>query len=125
MDGVTYNLRVRFETITRSFRIEDGQNAGSMLSGLYKRDLVGTFYDYSMEIEPDPLHPSDYDAFYQEISAPVDSHTITLPYGQSTITFDAMVTYGNDVYRGITAGRKRWNGLQVTFTSIEPLREPV
>ena len=61
MDGTTYNLRVQYETIGRSFRLEDGENAGKMISGLYERDLVGTYYDYSMSVEPEPGSKADYD----------------------------------------------------------------
>ena len=70
MDDVTYHLRARYETISRSFRIKDGENAGDMLSGLYRRDMVGTYYDYEIQVEPDPQYPLDYDNFYQAISAP-------------------------------------------------------
>lgn len=124
MDGVTYRLRVRYDTMGRSFRIADGENAGDMLSGRYKRDLIGTYYDYSMEVEPDPAAPQDYDSFFDAISAPVDSHSLTLPYGQSTITFDAMVTEGDDLYKGMVAGMRRWGGLQVQFTAQKPQKEP-
>lgn len=124
MDGTTYRLRVKFETLGRSFRVEDGDNAGDMLSGLYKRDVIGTYYDYSMEVEPDPQYPGDYDSFFEAITAPVDSHSLTLPYGQSTITFDAMVTSGSDLYRGQVAGFNRWGSLQVQFTAQKPQREP-
>ena len=124
MDGVTYRLRVRYETLGRNFHLDDGENADYMLSGLYKRDLLGTYYDYSMEIEPDPMYPADYDSFFEAITAPVDSHSLTLPYGQGTITFDAMVTSGSDLYRGQVAGSNRWGGLQVQFTAQKPQREP-
>lgn len=124
MDGVAYRLFVRYESLGRSFRLEDGDNAGKMLSGYQKRDLIGTYYDYSMQVEPDPAAPGDYDAFFDAISAPVDSHSLTLPYGQSTITFDAMVTSGDDAYQGKVAGRQRWGGLQVQFTAQAPQKEP-
>lgn len=124
MDGVTYRLRVRYETLGRNFHLDDGENSDYMLSGLYKRDLLGTYYDYAMEVEPDPQYPRDYDSFFEAITAPVDSHSLTLPYGQSTITFDAMVTSGSDLYRGQVAGFNRWGGLQVQFTAQKPQREP-
>ena len=124
MDGTTYRLNVRYETLGRSFRLSEGQNAGGMLSGDYTRDLVGTYYDYAMQVEPDPRFPADYDAFFEAISAPIPSHSLTLSYGQSTITFDAMVSEGEDGYRGESAGRKRWGGLQVQFTAKKPQRTP-
>lgn len=124
LDGVTYNLRVTYETLRRSFRIEDGDNAGNMLSGYYQRDVIGTYYDYEMTVEADPNDPATYDRFYEAISAPVNSHEITLPYGQGTITYNAMVTEGEDYYRGSVGGKKRWGMLRVLFTAIEVKREP-
>ena len=124
MDGMTYDLRVQYETIGRSFRLEDGENAGKMISGLYERDLVGTYYDYSMSVEPEPGSEADYDVFYEAISAPVQSHSITMPYGQGTMTFDAMVYKGTDLYRGMVAGQRKWAGLQVTFSAKGPQRTP-
>lgn len=62
--------------------------------------------------------------FSRQSAPPVDSHSITVPYGQGTITFDAMVTAGNDRFRGRVGQQQRWKGLQVQFTAIKPQREP-
>ena len=125
MDGTTYRLRVKFKTLGRSFRVEDGDNAGDMLSGLYKRDVIGTYYDYAMEVEPDPAAPEEYDEFFVAISAPVESHSITVPYGQGTMTYDAMISYGEDTQRDKIGGVTRWTGLTVTFSAQKPQRRPV
>lgn len=124
MDGRTYRVRVKFNSRARSFRIPDGPNAGEMLSGRRERDIGGTFYDYAMSVEPNPQYLAEYDSFFEAISAPVPSHSITMPYGQSTITFDAMVTEGGDTDKGHMAGWQRWGGLTVFFESIRPVRYP-
>jgi len=124
MDGVTYKVRVKVNTLRRSFHIDDGDNAGTLMSGRYARDIVGTYYDYSMEVEPDPSSPGDYDAFYTAISAPVDSHMISVPFGQETMQFEAMVTSGSDQKKDRVGGITRWTGLSVNFTAIEPKRVP-
>ena len=124
MDGVTYQVRVKLGSLEQSFRVEDGDNAGKAMSGREIRDVVGTYYDYSMEVEPDPGHRADYDAFFRAISAPVDSHTITLPDGQGTMTFEAMVTSGRHIHKDRVGGVTRWTELTVEFTAIEPQRVP-
>lgn len=124
MDGTTYRVRVVFDSMRRSFELREGPNAGDMLSGRHERDLLGTGYGYTMQVEPDPAYPEDYDAFYEAISAPVDSHQITLPYGQTTITYEAMVESGRDTYAGILGGKKRWKGLQINYRPIELQRTP-
>lgn len=124
MDGTTYRVRIVYDTLVRSFELLEGVNAGEMLSGRHERDLLGTGYTYQMQVEPDPRYPTDYDAFFEAISAPVDSHTIIMPYGQTTITYEAMVESGQDTYRGIVSGRTRWRGLTVQYRYIEPQRVP-
>ena len=124
MDGTTYRVRIVYDTLIRSFELLEGVNAGEMLSGRHERDLLGTGYTYQMQVEPDPRYPTDYDAFFDAISAPVDSHTIIMPYGQTTITYEAMVESGQDTYRGIVSGRTRWRGLTVQYRYIEPQRVP-
>lgn len=124
MDGTTYRVRIVYDTLIRSFELLEGVNAGEMLSGRHERDLLGTGYTYQMQVEPDPRYPTDYDAFFEAISAPVDSHTIIMPYGQTTITYEAMVESGQDTYRGIVSGRTRWRGLTVQYRYIEPQRVP-
>lgn len=124
MDGTTYRVRIVYDTLIRSFELLEGVNAGEMLSGRHERDLLGTGYTYQMQVEPDPRYPTDYDAFFEAISAPVDSHTIIMPYGQSSITYEAMVESGQDTYQGTVAGQTKWRGLTVQYRYIEPQRVP-
>lgn len=124
MDGVTYRVRVVYDTMKRSFELVEGKNAGTMLSGRDERDLLGTKYGYVMAIEPDPAYPQEYDKFYEAISAPVDTHQITLPYGQSTITYEAKIENGTDTWGGKLGGSNRWKGLTVNYKPIEPQRVP-
>lgn len=124
LDGVTYRVRVKMPTLTRSFRIEEGERSGTVKSGDYFRDITGTYYDYAMEVEPDPAHPEEYDAFYEAISAPEESHTITVPYGQGTMTYEAMVSSGTDNQKDKVGGVTRWTGLSVSFKARKPQRRP-
>lgn len=122
MDGKLYHVRVIYNTMNRSFALENGVNEDYMLSGYHERDLRGTRYSYEMGIEPHPLYQKDYDDFFDEISAPVDSHTVTLPYGQGVVTFDAEIESGDDTWKGRLAGVDRWSGLKVKFIPISPQR---
>lgn len=118
MDGTTYRVRIVYDTLQRAFQLFEGDNADYMLSGRYERDLIGTNYTYQMAIEPDEKHQADYDAFFDAISDPQNYHTITVPYGQSTLTYQAMVLEGSDTFKGFLSGVKQWGGLVVTFKPI-------
>lgn len=124
MDGKTYRVRVIFPSVEETARLEDGVNAGNMLSGRRERDLVGTYYDHTLSVEPDPRYPRDYDQFFDDITAPVPAHTITMPHGHGTVTYEAMVYSARHVANGVIAGVRRWRGLQVSFQGIRPVRTP-
>lgn len=124
MDGTLYRVRVVYNTMERSFSLQSGENEGYMLSGRHERDLLGTGYAYEMAIEPDPADPEAYDQFYEAVSAPVDSHQITMPYGQTTISFQAEISGGKDTWAGRLAGVNRWTGLKIKFSPISLQRVP-
>ena len=125
MDGKQYRVRVKLQSLTRSFRIEDSEHSAMVKSGEMKRDIIGTYYDYTMEVEPDPAALEDYDAFFEVISAPVESHSITVPYAQGTMTYDAMVYSGRDTKKGRLGGINRWGTMEIQFKAKKPQRRPV
>ena len=121
LDGVTYST-LHVMKLTRNFSVLDGPNAGRMMDGSMTRDIIGTFYNYSVEIDPDAASRSDYDSFFEAISAPVDSHTLVVPYAQSTLTFQAYVTNGQDELTVMELMANRWENLSFNFIAMAPQR---
>lgn len=122
VDNVTYRVLVEYDTLKRSFDLMEGSNSGTAITGRSIRDIIGTAYTYSMTVLADPNYPTDYDSFYYKISEPVDYHTITLPFGQSTLTFEAKIISGNDVYKGFYGDYKRWDQMEIKFQPMQPQR---
>lgn len=122
VDGIVYRVRIKYESLTRSFTIVEGPNGGTAITARAIRDIKGTSYPYEMQVEPDPRYPDDYDAFFETISAPVESHMVELPYGAGSIKCEMMVLSGGDVYAGRRMGRNAWKGLKVQFQPITPQR---
>lgn len=122
VDGVEYRVRVVYESLSRSFSIVEGPNGGTAITARTIRDIIGTKYDYEMRVEPDLRYPEDYDAFYEVISAPVESHMVEMPYGSGVMKFEAMIVSGEDTYAGILVNRNAWKGLRVQFKPILPQR---
>lgn len=112
---------VGVESLKRSFRIPDGQNAGDMLSGDYERDLVGTYYDYDLVITTSDLTDNEYDALFEVLSAPVNSHMVEMPYGMSSLTFEAMIESGGDELIPMDDGTW-WGNLSVSIRAKKPQR---
>lgn len=124
MDGIQYRVRTVYRSREEAFELISGRNTGKSLNSREIRDLQGTAYSYMLSVEPDPQYWADYNAFWSAISAPVDTHSITMPSGDSTITFDAMILSGKHTDMGVTAGHRRYSGLTVQFIPIEPQRRP-
>lgn len=120
VDGIEYHVNLKYATLVRSFTILEGNNKGDALTGRTVRDIIGTRYDYELAIEQDEDNPADYDRFYEVISSPVDTHVVTFPYGQTTLTYECMIEEGSDTYMGTYGGTELWEGLVIRFTAIEP-----
>lgn len=125
IDGLS--LRLWVTAVKRQFKVTDGENSGRVKSLKMYRDIEGTFYNYTLEIDSLRSNKADYDTFYEMISAPVESHRLTFPYAQRTLTFEAYVTSGEDnlkIEKTPNGRENRWSGLSINFIAMEPQRRP-
>lgn len=122
IDGKVYNVSVL--SLKRKGAVLDGKNVGRVLSGRMERDIIGTYYNYDLSFGTSLLSPADYDAMYEVLTAPVNYHTITVPYGQAMKTFEAYVANASDTLRRMKDGYNHWGDLTITFTAMEPARTP-
>lgn len=121
IDGI--QLRINITKLERGFSVTDTENSGRLQDYSMHRDVAGTFYNYTLEIQPDNNHRADYDTLYNIVSAPVVSHRLVLPYNQETLEFDAYVTQGRDSLKRIN-GKNLWSGLSLNFVAMKPQRRP-
>ena len=123
IDGRYYNIFIPQGGIQRSFSIADTDNAGRNVQGEMIRDIVGTYYNYTVAFNTKYLNYEEYDDLFETLSAPVDYHTITAPYGQQTLTFTAYVTNGADALTRVDSqGNRLWGGLSINFIAMSPAR---
>lgn len=122
IDGRYFNISIPQNGIKRSFSIMDSDNAGRNIEGEMIRDIIGTYYNYTILFETKNLSNMEYDELYEILSAPVDYHIITVPYGQTTMTFKAYVTNGDDNISVVTSKGNKWTGLSINFIAISPAR---
>ena len=120
IDGTSFDVGVSY--IKRKALIEDGPNAGESKRGDWIRDVYGTFYDYILAFDTSAgLTRTDYDTLYSVITAPVEFHTLVVPYGQSTLTFYAGITGAEDNVILMDDGTV-WGNLSITFRAKAPQR---
>lgn len=123
VDGVQYP-NVSVLSLKRNFAVLDGPNAGRVMDGSTKRDIIGTYYNYSMELDSSYSDLEEYDNLYEVISSPQDSHNIVVPYGQGTLTFEAYVANGDDYLIHKREDFNKWNNLRINFVAMKPQRRP-
>ena len=120
IDGASFDVGVEY--IKRQARIEDGPNAGNSKRGDWIRDVYGTYYDYILAFDTSAgLSRVDYDTLYSILTAPVEFHTLVVPYGQSTLTFAAGITGAEDNVILMDDGTV-WGNLSITFRAKSPQR---
>lgn len=120
IDGVVYDVTVK--KFGRNFNALDTKNTNRTLDGVMHRDVIGTYYNYSMEIDTSKLNVVEYDELYEVISSPDEKHNVTFPYGQGMYTFDAYITNGSDELITMKDGMNLWGNLKFNIIAMSPKR---
>lgn len=118
MDGVVYNVHV--ESLTRKFSVNDTDKSGRTLDGSMYRDIVGTFYNYELQVSRKGNDTEALDALWEAISQPVNSHVCTFPYNQTTLTQRMYVTSGEQSLKLLDPQKTYWNGLKISYIAMTP-----
>lgn len=120
IDGNRFEIGIIKITRNASMKSE---NIGTTMDLRKHYDVKGTYYDYEVEFYTKNMNVADYDALYELLTTPQESHTVTLPYAQSTITFDAHVKVAKDSIKSRTRTKTKWGGFKVTFEALTPQKE--
>ena len=120
IDNNTYNVGIIKITRKASQNME---SLGTTLDLRKHYDIRGTYYDYDVELATSKMRVTDYDNLYEVLTTPQESHTVTMPYGQGTITFEARVSVANDILVKSFNNFKKWGTLKVTFEALTPQKE--
>lgn len=123
MDGKAYAGANVLE-LRRNFAVLDSDLSGRVKSGRMVRDIIGTYYNYTITINTGKMTPSVRTAFYEAISAPVESHVMVFPYNDTTLSQEMYITSGEDSLRILQDGTCDWGDLSLTYTAMEPKRVP-
>lgn len=120
IDNNNYDVGVIKITRKASQRIE---NLGTTMDLRKHYDIKGTYYDYEVEFGTRNMSLNDYDSLYEALTTPQESHIVTVPYGQSTLTFECRVSVASDTLIKSFSNFKKWGTLKVTFEALTPQKE--
>lgn len=123
VDGRAYNIRIL--ELKRKFAVTDTENSGRTADYAMHRDIIGTFYNYTLKVAPISNDMNSYNQFYEAVSNPSKaSHDITVPFGDGSLTFKAYVTQGEDDLT-VVNNKNYWGlneGMTVNFIAMDPQR---
>lgn len=120
IDDVTYKVGIIKITRTASQKLE---SLGTTLDLRKHYDVKGTYYDYEVELATNNLDVGTYDELYEVLTNPQESHVVTMPYGQSSITFEARVSVASDSLVKNYNIFKKWGSIKVKFEALAPQKE--
>lgn len=119
MDGVSYNVSVT--SLVRKFSVMDTDKSGRTQNGRMYRDIIGTFYNYTMTIREHDSDAAALEEFWSAISDPTKtSHVCQFPYGQKTLTQEMYVTSGEQALERMEKEKNHWGELSVNFIAMGP-----
>jgi len=126
IDGVSYDVG-EIEMSRDAAIIYDPATQGIMLDFSEVDDAVATKYVWSFTVEPkrgsDDLYSRlQYDAFYDDITAPKSIRTVEMPFGQGSVIFQAKIKAAGDYLKKSFGGANKWGGLKVSFYPVKPQR---
>lgn len=116
IDGEEFNVGII--NISRKGTIEK-ETIGQTQDGVSHFNTIGTRYDYEVTFATKKMNVAEYDRLYEVLTSPVDTHYVTMPYGQTTISFNASVTSANDSIVANFNNFRRWSELKISFDSAE------
>lgn len=118
IDGVTF--RVPVVKLERQAEFLD-KYAERVQSGELKRELIGVYYNYSLEfgLESDK---EAYNALWQKLTEPQEFHQVTLPDNMGAYTFTAYVASVKDAIIYVQGDRRMMEGLTCDFIAKSPAR---
>lgn len=118
MDDIAYNVSVT--ALTRKFSVIDTEKSGRTQDGGMYRDIIGTFYNYTMTIQEQGGDHASLEAFWEAVSSPKDSHVCVFPYGQNTLTQKMYVTSGEQGLFLMQNNRNHWGEITLNFIAMDP-----
>lgn len=119
MDGKSYNVSVT--SLTRKFSVMDTDKSGRTQDGKMYRDIIGTFYNYTMTVKERDGDAAALESFWAAISDHTQkSHVCEFPYGQKTLIQEMYVTSGDQQLKLMENNKNHWGELTVNFIAMGP-----
>lgn len=120
IDNIEYKANWA-DDFKRKFEIINGDNSGRLQGNkdMYL-EYVGTFFNFEGTIIQGKNCTNDeWDELLMVLANPINDHTVTIPFNQSTMTWQFYISSGEQGLIKVTDDGNRWaRTIQVTLTSM-------
>lgn len=90
------------------------------------RELIGVYYNYTLTVgDSSDFGETDYDAFWDKMTEPVEFHNISIPTKTGYYVFKAYISSVSDEYKKILDNEAEFTGFTCKFTAQKPARRPL
>lgn len=88
-------------------------------------ELIGVYYNYTLTAgTSSDFGNTDYDAFWDKMTEPVEFHDISIPTKKGYYTFRGYISSVSDEYKKILDNEAEFTGFTCKFTAKSPARTP-
>lgn len=93
--------------------------------GVLQRELIGVYYNYTLTVgTSSDFGDTNYDAFWDKMTEPVEFHQISVPTNNGYYTFTGYISSVSDEYEKILDNEATFTGFTCKFTAQSPARTP-
>ena len=122
VDGIHFDIPM--VSLKRSADFLD-KFAERVETGDLERELIGVYYNYTLTVgSSTAFGKTDYDAFWDKMTEPVEFHEISIPTKNGYYTFTGYISYVSDEYKKILGNKEEFTGFTCKFTAKSPARTP-
>ena len=94
-------------------------------TGELKRELIGVYYNYTITVgTSSDFGDTDYNAFWDKMTEPVEFHDISIPTKSGYYTFRGYISSVADEYKKILDNEAEFTGFTCNLIAKSPARTP-
>lgn len=122
VDGIFFDIPM--VSLKRSadflFKYAERNEEGELLA-----ELIGVYYNYTLTAGTSTdFGDTDYDAFWDKMTEPVEFHDISIPTKNGYYTFKGYISSVSDEYKKILDNKAEFTGFTCKFIAQKPARTP-
>lgn len=88
-------------------------------------ELIGVYYNYTLTVgTSSDFGDTDYEAFWNKMTEPVEFHEISIPTKNGYYTFTGYISSVSDEYKKILDNEAEFTSFTCKFTAKSPARTP-